>query len=115
MAALQLTAKQRQALKARSHALRPVVLLGTAGLTDAVVNEIDRALTAHELVKVKVPGDDRAEREALFAAVADRLAAAPVQAIGKQLVFYRPAPEDTEPAPRRQAAATSVSRNKRGR
>jgi RNA-binding protein len=89
--------------------------MGSAGLTDAVLKEIDRALSAHELVKVKVPGDDRGEREAMFADIAERLSAAPVQAIGKQLVFYRPAPEDTEPAPRRQAAASSVSRNKRGR
>jgi RNA-binding protein len=94
MSALTLTPKERQALKARSHALKPVVLLGSAGLTDAVLKEIDRALSAHELVKVKVPGDDRGEREAMFADIAERLSAAPVQAIGKQLVFYRPAPPE---------------------
>lgn len=89
-----LSAKDRQALKARAHGLKPVVLLGAAGLTDAVAREIDRALLAHELVKVKVPGDDRSERQALFAAIADRLSAAPVQMIGKLLVFYRPAPDE---------------------
>lgn len=115
MAALQLTAKERQALKARSHSLKPVVLLGAAGLTDAVIKEIDRALTDHELIKVKVPGDDRAAREAMLAEVADRLAAAPVQAIGKLLVLFRPAPPETEPAPNRQRATQSTVKGKRAR
>jgi RNA-binding protein len=108
MPALDLTPKERQALKARSHALKPVVLLGASGLTEAVIKEIDRALTAHELVKVKVPGDDRAEREAMFAKLADQLSAAPVQIIGKLLVFYRPAPKEPErasPAASRRPAA----------
>lgn len=98
MPEITLSAKDRQALKARAHGLKPVVLLGAAGLTDAVASEIDRALLAHELVKVKVPGDDRGERQALFAAIADRLSAAPVQMIGKLLVFYRPAPEEAPAA-----------------
>ena len=50
-----LTSAQRQALKARAHDLRPVVLLGAAGLTEMVLREIDRALVSHELIKVKVP------------------------------------------------------------
>ena len=94
MTEIALTPKERQALKAQAHALRPVVLLGAAGLTPAVIKEIDRALTAHELIKVRVPGDDRAEREAMWASLADSLSAARVQAIGKLLVLYRPAPED---------------------
>src|SRR5512134_3968534 len=93
MAEIPLTAKERQALKARAHPLKPVVLLGAAGLTPAVVSEIERALAAHELIKVKVPGDDRSEREAVFAALADELSAARVQAIGKLLVLFRPAPD----------------------
>ncbi len=67
MPEIQLTPKERQALKARAHGLKPVVLLGNAGLSPPVLKEIDRALTAHELIKVKVPGDDRAERDELFA------------------------------------------------
>ena len=98
MPEIQLTPKERQALKARAHGLKPVVLLGSAGLSPSVVKEIDRALLAHELIKVKVPGDDRAEREVVFASVAADLSAARVQAIGKLLVLYRPAP-DTDEAP----------------
>jgi RNA-binding protein len=99
MAEIELTPKERQALKARAHGLKPVVLLGSAGLSPSVVQEIDRALLAHELIKVKVPGDDRTEREEIFASLAASLSAARVQAIGKLLVFFRPAPETDEPAP----------------
>ena len=96
MAEILLTPKERQALKGRAHRLDPVVLLGAQGLSEAVVKEIDRALTVHELIKVRVPGDEREAREALFAAVADRLGAARVQAIGKLLVFYRPRPPESD-------------------
>lgn len=89
-----LSPKERQALKARAHGLKPVVLLGNAGASRPVIKEIDRALAAHELVKVRVPGDDRAERDALFTEIAETLSAARVQAIGKLLVFYRPLPEE---------------------
>jgi putative YhbY family RNA-binding protein len=99
MAEIQLTPKERQALKALAHGLKPVVLLGSAGLSPAAVKEIDRALLAHELIKVKVPGDDRTEREELFASLAEDLSAARVQAIGKLLVLFRPAPEEEERAP----------------
>ena len=112
MAEIPLTPKERQALKARAHGLKPVVLLGSAGLTPAVVKEIDRALLAHELIKVKVPGDDRAEREQMFAELADGLSAARVQAIGKLLVLFRPAPDEPEaaapPRPRRSGMKSDV-------
>ena len=106
MAALELTPKQRQSLKASAHALKPVVLLGAQGLTNAALAEIDRALSAHELIKVKVPGDDRSERDAAFARIADQLSAAPVQSIGKLLVFFRPAPEEPPPPARAPTAAS---------
>ena len=111
MAEIQLTPKERQALKALAHGLKPVVLLGSAGLSSAVLKEIDRALIAHELIKVKVPVDDRAEREEIFASVAESLSAARVQAIGKLLVLFRPAPEQEEtgtPEVPRQKASRSM-------
>lgn len=111
MAEIQLTPKERQALKARAHKLNPVVLLGAQGLTDAVMREIDRALTAHELIKVRVPGDDRDEREDMFATIAERLGAARVQMIGKLLVLYRPRPE--EPAAKAPPPAPSKRVNRR--
>jgi putative YhbY family RNA-binding protein len=96
MAEIELTPKRRQALKAQAHGLKPVVLLGSAGLSASVLNEIDRALLAHELIKVKVPGDDREERDRIYTTVADHLSAARVQAIGKLLVLFRPSPEKQE-------------------
>ncbi|MBS5490990.1 MAG: ribosome assembly RNA-binding protein YhbY [Sutterella wadsworthensis] len=83
----------RLALRSQAHHIDPVVLLGANGLTDAVMHEIDRALTAHELIKVRVPTDDREEREAIYAEVAEKLGAARVQMIGKLLIFWRPADE----------------------
>jgi RNA-binding protein len=104
MAELTLEKSFRLSLKAQAHGLDPVVLLGAAGLTDAVVAEIDRALNAHALIKVRVPLDDRSEREAIFASIADRVGAARVQAIGKLIVLYRPPPpEDESEAPQKPA------------
>lgn len=97
MPELSLDKAERLALKAQAHALDPVVLLGSAGLTDAVLAEINRALDAHALIKVRVPLDDRNEREAIFAGIADQLGAARVQSIGKLVVLYRPPAEKEEP------------------
>ncbi len=96
MTEIMLTSAQRRSLKARAHELRPVVLLGAAGLTEAVLREIDRALAAHELVKIKVPQDDRVQRAQIFATVAEKLSAAKVQSIGKTIVLFRPSPESEE-------------------
>lgn len=84
----------RLALRAQAHHLDPVVLLGANGLTEAVMKEIDRELKAHELIKVRVPTDDR---EAVFAEVAETLGCARVQMIGKLLVLWRPADESVDP------------------
>ncbi|WP_434777094.1 ribosome assembly RNA-binding protein YhbY [Neisseria sp. Ec49-e6-T10] len=85
-----LTPKERQALKQQAHHLNAVVMIGQNGLTDAIIHEVDSSLTAHELIKIKVMGDDRAEREAIFQNLCDTLNAHPVQHIGKQLVLWRP-------------------------
>ncbi|MCS7101811.1 MAG: ribosome assembly RNA-binding protein YhbY [Burkholderiaceae bacterium] len=116
MSELILDRDTRLRLQARAHRLNPVVLLGAAGLSDAVLKEIDRALAAHELIKVRVPGDDRAEREAIFARIAQTLGAARVQMIGKLLVLYRPRPPEAKPKPpRRPAAALPEAVRKAGR
>jgi RNA-binding protein len=90
---LQLSPAERRALKARAHALEPTVLVGSGGFTPAVAAEIDRNMTAHELIKVRVMGDDRDAREDILKRICDDLGAAPVQHIGKILVVYRPKPE----------------------
>ena len=91
-----LTPRERQKLKARAHALEPVVQVGQAGVTDQVAKELERALTAHELIKVKVTAADRDERESLCDDILSRADAAEVQRVGKVLVLYRPRPEDDE-------------------
>lgn len=80
---------QRQKLKALAHSLKPVVLIGSKGLTPAVVEETDHALTAHELIKVKIASIDKEEREAICDALASQTGALRVQLIGKTLVLYR--------------------------
>ena len=93
MAQLILTAAERRAHRADAHHLDPVVHIGTDGLTPAVLKEVDAALNAHGLIKVRVFNDERSEREAMYLRVAEELAAAPVQHIGKLLVLWRPMPE----------------------
>ena len=87
-----LTPAERKELKARAHALDPVVLIGDAGLTPAVMAEIDRGLTSHELIKVRVFGDDREARLAMRDRIVEELSAESIQAIGKLLVLFRAAP-----------------------
>lgn len=100
MTAPVLTPVQRQSLKGIAHSLNPVVIIGDAGLTANVRKEVDRALTAHELIKVRVAGDDREARIEIATSLCDTLGAALVQHIGKLLVLFRPAPERLIPAPR---------------
>lgn len=91
-----LTAKERAHLKARAHALEPVVHVGGAGVTDALVGEVDRALTAHELIKVKVGVDDRAERVRIGEDIRARTEATAVHRVGKVLILWRPRPESAK-------------------
>ncbi|EGF08426.1 RNA-binding protein YhbY [Neisseria bacilliformis ATCC BAA-1200] len=81
--------KQILALKARAHHLNPVVMIGQHGLTDSVIKETDAALSAHQLIKVRVAGDDRAERVQIAAALCEAADAHLVQHIGKLLVLWR--------------------------
>ena len=92
MTAIQLTPAQRKDKRADAHHLAPVVMIGGDGLTPAVQKEVDAALNAHGLIKVRVFSDERASREAIFTTLSDVLSAAPIQHIGKLLVFWRPMP-----------------------
>ena len=105
-----LSPSRRRELKARAHALDPVVLIGGAGLSPAVLAEIDRALKSHELIKVRVPGADRPAREALLEEICRSTGALPVQHIGKILVVFR---ENPEPSP--SSGEDSIRRKRRGR
>ena len=88
---LQLSSDERRALRARAHTLSPVVSISENGVTDAVIREIEVNLKAHELIKIRVLGDEREAREAYLAQLCETLNAAPVQHIGKLLLIYRPA------------------------
>jgi RNA-binding protein len=84
-----LSSAERKTLKARAHKLEPVVLIGGKGLTDEVVNEVDKALKAHELIKVRAGSLERGERDVAFKALCERTGAEAVQSIGKVFVIYR--------------------------
>lgn len=88
---LELTVEQRKYLKAQGHTLKPVVMIGSQGLSEAVIKETERAIAAHELIKIRVLGDQRDAREAYLTQLCESLNAAPVQHIGKLLLIYRPA------------------------
>lgn len=101
---LTLTIAHRRELKARAHALNPVVMIGKTGLSASVIEELERGLVSHELIKVKAQIDDRIARNALFEEICQQLNAAPVQHIGKIFVIYRPKPEETDKKPVRTPA-----------
>jgi len=84
-----LSPAQRKELKARAHNLDPIVMIGAKGLTDEVVKEVELALKAHELIKVRAPSLDRHAREVAFQALCERTGAEGVQHIGKIFVLYR--------------------------
>ena len=99
----ELTSAERRGLRAQAHHLHPVIMIGEAGLTPAVLKEIDIALKSHELIKIRALGDDRNRRKSLAGEICTALDASPVQQIGKILVIFRPRPEEDgpKPAPRR--------------
>ena len=90
---LSLTVSERLALKGRAHSLSPTVIIGNAGLTEAVLREIALTLKTHELIKIRGMGGDRTLRETMLETICTQLDAAAVQHIGKILAIYKPNPE----------------------
>lgn len=84
-----ISAAQKRFLRGLAHALKPVILVGGKGPTDAVLAELDLALERHELLKVKVAAEDRETRDGWMAALAERSGAALVQRIGHTVTLYR--------------------------
>ena len=89
---MSLSPKTRQQLKSKAHQLKPIVMLGSHGLTDAVKKEADRALSDHELIKIRVASTDREARREMIQALAESLKAELVQTIGLIAVLYRKNP-----------------------
>jgi len=84
-----LNSKFKQDLKAKAHKLKPIVLIGNHGLTANVIAEIDRALTDHELIKIRINALDKEEKKATLAAICEATQAEAVQLIGKIGILYR--------------------------
>ena len=108
MPALKVSPDQRAELRSQAHALKPVVLVGAEGLTDAVLAEIKVHLAAHQLIKIRVFGDEREERIAIYEEICDSLNAAPIQHIGKLLVVWKP--ESAQPAAKTKRGALPSAR-----
>ena len=106
----ELTPAERRALRARAHALHPIVMIGSAGLTEAVLKEIDLALKNHELIKIRMLGDDRDGRDDALERICAALDASPVQLIGKILVVFRSRPEEPELPPPAKRGLPAVRR-----
>ncbi len=94
-----LSTRQRAQLKARAHALEPLVHVGQAGASEALLAEVERALTAHGLIKVKLVGADRELRQQLTDTLCAHTGAAAVQQVGRVLVLWRARPDDEPLAP----------------
>jgi len=90
-----LSPARRRELKSRAHALDPVVLVGSTGLSAQILAEIDRSLKSHELIKVRVNAE-RAVRDTVFQQICRQTGAQPVQHIGKILVLFRENPETSQ-------------------
>lgn len=85
------TGKQRHFLRGLAHARKPVVTVGAAGLSSTVLDEVERALFDHELIKIKLPAGERTARHALVLELCIRSHAEPIQEVGRIALIYRPA------------------------
>src|SRR3546814_18115746 len=90
MPKLDITSQERSALRAAAHPLRPVVLIGDRGLSESVLKEIDLNLNAHQLIKVRIAGEERDARNAMQETICETLSCALVHHLGKTLIIYRP-------------------------
>jgi len=121
MKTLALSPALGRSLKARAHHLVPVVIIGDAGLTPAVLREIDVHLKSHELIKIRVSGDDRDARLGMIGVIGENLGANLVQHIGNILVVLRPQPPEplkkpgksAPPSTRKRPARNGARRTKR--
>ena len=84
-----LSRPQIKYLVSLAHTLKPVVMIGQHGITDNILNELETALNFHELVKIKIAGEDRENKNAIIDQLCKSSAANKVQAIGKTLTLFR--------------------------
>ncbi len=91
---MKLTNNQKKHLRSLAHDLRPIVMVGQHGLSDAVLAELESTMTKHELLKIKVRASDRDEKLEIVDKIISFSKAALVQVIGGVLVIYRPFDEN---------------------
>ena len=84
-----ITPQEKRELKSGLHSLKPIVIVGSNGLTDSVLQEIDRALEDHELIKIRLVDEDRDSRDELIVKICKKMRAALIQSIGKVVAVYR--------------------------
>jgi RNA-binding protein len=86
-----LNPRQKRYLRALAHNLKPVVIIGGAGLSEGVIKEIDQSIEHHELIKIRINASDRQSRRDMIQAISDATGSVAVFHIGHIAVFYRPA------------------------
>ena len=110
-----ITPQTKKLLKARAHALKPVVITGAAGMSAAVLSEIDRALEHHELIKVRINAETSQLRAALTGQICAELSADEVQTVGHVVTLYREKPSravSPRPSPKKRTRYTGSSRSR---
>lgn len=95
---MSLSSQQVRALRAEAHRLKlkPVVMIGQHGLSENVLNELESTIDHHELIKVKIPGGAKAEKNALIDSICEKLKAERIQSIGNVVVLFRKHPKSTQ-------------------
>ena len=88
-----MTAAEKKKLRAKAHSLKPVIMIGQSGFTEAVLSEIELALNNHELIKIKIQTDDREVRKQISTEICTGTGAVFIQSIGKIIVIYRRNPD----------------------
>ena len=84
-----LTSKQNRFLRGLAHKLKPVVMIGNAGVTDNIIQEIDNSLSHHELIKVRVSGMERSDRNDSIAELCKKTNSELVNTVGHIAIFFR--------------------------
>jgi RNA-binding protein len=90
---MNITERQRKILRGLGHSLKPVIFVGQAGVSDAVLKELEQALAHHELLKVNIRGADRADRDSTISALVTNTGAQLIQSVGNMALLYRRHPK----------------------
>jgi RNA-binding protein len=91
-----LTPNQKKFLRGLAHGLNPVIIIGAQGVTESLMTELDKSLTHHELLKVKMAAGEREDRKKIIDYVVEQTKSQLVQSVGKMFVIYRPHPKEPE-------------------